>query len=173
MLLFLVSHTLALLNRAYAHYSFIVNYTLYAFLWIFLRGPPPNRDATVDRTKGWAPGVFVTWSEGPVGRAVVLRLAGEGYTVHAGVASVEVGEMVVRRWRNLGSRSGGTVRPVVYDIMDPASITRAAGSIRKFDDEHPNRRLVAVVCDPGSMTISPFQCLDDKQVDVSCLFPIF
>lgn len=173
MLLFLVSHTLALLNRAYAHYSFIVNYTLYAFLWIFLHGPRPNRDATVNRTKGWAPGVFVTCSEGPVGRAVVLRLAEEGYTVHAGVSSEEQGEKMVRQSRNLGLRNGGMIRPIVYDNEDLLSIKRAADSIETYDEKHPNRGLVAVVCEPGSLTISPFRHLDDKQIDVSCSFPIF
>ena len=165
--LVIVSHILALLNRLYAHYSFIVNYALYAILWIFLRGAPPNRDATVNRAKGWSPGVFVACSEGPVGTALVLQLAKEGYTVHAGVSSIDEGEKLVRRWKNLGSSNGGTVRPVVYDISDPLSIRRAADNLQTYDEAHSHRRLVSVICNPGSMIVSPFHSLHDEQIDVS------
>lgn len=173
MFLLILSHTLAILNRTYAHYSFIVNYGLYAFLWIFLRGIPPNRDATVDRKRGWAPGVFVACSEGPVGRAVVVHLAAEGYTVHAGVKSREDEEQLVRQWRNQGNSSGGLVRPVVYDVINPESVEGAIGSIRTYDEKNLNRRLVAVVCDPGEVTAAPFQSLDDEQLDVSRPYETF
>jgi hypothetical protein len=167
MLLFILAHTLAILNRLYAHWSFIVNYTLYAFLWIFLRGIPPNRDATVDRKKGWAPGVFVSCSEGLVGREVALRLASEGYTVHAGVESREEGEKIVRQWKNQGISNGRSIRPVVCDVAKTSSVEGVLDSIRKHDEMNPNQRLVAVVCNPGSLTVTPFQTMDDEQIDVS------
>jgi hypothetical protein len=167
MYLFIIAHTLAILNRLYAHWSFIVNYALYALLWIFLRGIPPNRDATVDRKEGWASGVFVSCSEGLVGREVVLRLAGEGYTVHAGVKSREEGEKIVRQWKNQGVASGGSIQLVVFDMSQPTSVEGAVSSIRTQDEKNPNRRLVAIVCNPGSLTVTPFQTLDDEQIDVS------
>jgi hypothetical protein len=167
MLLFIIAHTLAILNRLYAHWSFIVNYALYAFLWIILRGIPPNRDATVDRKEGWAPGVFVSCSEGLVGRVVALHLASEGYTVHAGVDSREDGEKIVRQWKNQGISSGGLIRPVVCDVSEAASVQGVVDTIRNHDEENPNRRIVAVVCNPGSLTVTPFQALNDEQIDVS------
>lgn len=83
-----LSYALYYLNRAYALWSFGVNYALYGFLYLFLRGIPPTYHTRP--RQGYNPSVFVTGSSEGIGRATSLLLARSGYTVFADVLSESI-----------------------------------------------------------------------------------
>ncbi|KAJ9101369.1 hypothetical protein QFC20_005250 [Naganishia adeliensis] len=137
------SNTLYALNRLYAYWSFLVNYTLYASLWL-LGGIPPNVDARVNKEKGWHPAVFVAMAEGDVGTETVFLLANKGYTVFAAVQSDEHGAALTK-----GLSNG---RGIVDEI-------------RQFGEHNPGRRLVSVVVNVGACPVSPLEYMTDQEIN--------
>lgn len=158
--LHLISNVFYALNRLYAYWSFLVNYTLYTSLWL-LGGIPPNTDARVDADKGWHPAVFVTGCRGDVGRETVRLLAKKGYTVFAAVKSREEGVML---GKGLTS-SHGSIHPILSDLS-AESLEQAVGDIRRYEEENPGRRLVAVVCDAGICALGALEHLTTEEINV-------
>jgi NAD(P)-dependent dehydrogenase (short-subunit alcohol dehydrogenase family) len=156
--LHIVSDILYTLNRLYAYWSFLVNYTLYTCLWA-LGGIPPNVDARVDAKKGWHPGVFVAGCEGEVGLETVRLLAGKGYTVFAAVRSEEEGETLKKGLTS--SKLKGSVHPVLVK-----SLKQAVDGIRRYGENKPGRRLVAVVCNVGISPVGPLESMTDEEINV-------
>lgn len=158
--LHIASNTLYALNRLYAYWSFLVNYTLYTSLWL-LGGIPPNVDARVNKEKEWHPAVFVAMAEGDVGTETVFLLANKGYTVFAAVQSDEHGAAMMKGL----SKAGGSVRPIVCDLS-PGSIHRAFDEIRQFGEQNTSRRLVSVVVNVGACPVSPLEYMTDQEINV-------
>lgn len=156
----LISNVFYALNRLYAYWSFLVNYTLYTSLWL-LGGIPPNTDARVDADKGWHPAVFVTGCRGDVGRETVRLLAKKGYTVFAATKSREEGVML---GKGLTS-SHGSIHPILCDLS-AESLEQAVGDIRRYEEENPGRRLVAVVCDAGICALGALEHLTNEEINV-------
>jgi hypothetical protein len=160
-----VSDILYTLNRLYAYWSFLVNYTLYTALWL-LGGIPPSVDARVNAKKGWFPGVFVTGCEGHVGGETVRLLAGKGYTVFAAVRSEEEGEMLKKGLTS----SSGSVHPVICDLS-AESLQQAVDDIRQIGKDNPGRRIVAVICNVGLCPVGPLAQMTDQEINVRLLIP--
>ncbi|GAA0954692.1 SDR family oxidoreductase [Actinocorallia libanotica] len=66
--------------------------------------------------------VLVTGASTGIGRATALLLAGEGFTVYAGV-----------RKESDGRALGPSVMPIKLDVTDPGQIEEAAGTIDRLD----------------------------------------
>jgi NAD(P)-dependent dehydrogenase (short-subunit alcohol dehydrogenase family) len=66
------------------------------------------------------PSVLITGASTGIGRASALRLAGNGWTVFAGVRDPAAGE------RLAGEASGGRVVPLALEVTDAAQIAQAA-----------------------------------------------
>lgn len=68
--------------------------------------------------------VLITGSSTGIGRACALHLATNGWTVHAGVRKAADGQALQRE-------AGNTLRSIVLDITDAASIASAAAEIHQ------------------------------------------
>src|SRR3954453_19950237 len=103
------------------------------------------------------PSVLVTGAARGIGRATVLRLAGAGWDVIAGVRRADDGTALA------GAGGGGTVTPVTLDITDPAQVAAL--------DEALPARLDAVVNNAGIVVGGPVEAvpLDDlrRQLEVN------
>jgi NAD(P)-dependent dehydrogenase (short-subunit alcohol dehydrogenase family) len=69
------------------------------------------------------PSVLITGASTGIGRATALRLAGNGWTVFAGVRDPAAGE------RLAGEASGGRVVPLALEVTDAAQIAQAASRV--------------------------------------------
>ncbi|MBM9510644.1 SDR family NAD(P)-dependent oxidoreductase [Actinacidiphila acididurans] len=102
--------------------------------------------------------VLVTGATGGLGRAVVRRLAAEGWTVHAGVRRDPGADL--SPWRTTADRSrtegpyAGEIRPVVFDVTDEASVRAAA--------ERIGGRLDALVNSAGLITQGFWEQVPDE-----------
>src|SRR3954465_7536784 len=98
------------------------------------------------------PSVLVTGAARGIGRATVLRLAGAGWDVIAGVRSAEDGEALAA-----DARGGGAVTPVTLDITDSDQLAGLEGALPE--------RLDAVVNNAGIVVGGPIEAvpLDDRR----------
>src|SRR4051794_39154587 len=110
---------------------------------------------------GYGPGmpsVLVTGAARGIGRATVLRLAGAGWDVIAGVRRAEDGEALAA-----DARGGGAVTPVTLDITDSPQLAAL--------EEALPARLDAVVNNAGIVVGGPIEAvpLDDlrRQLEVN------
>ena len=105
--------------------------------------------------------VVITGTSTGIGAATALHLAGLGYQVFAGVRRPADGEA-------LAARSTGSIRPLVIDITDQASVTAAAGEVASVVGE---RGLAGLVNNAGAVWPGPleFQPIDEfrAQLDVN------
>lgn len=104
------------------------------------------------------PSVLVTGASRGIGRATAVRLAGNGWTVHAGVRSEADGAA-------LAAQAGSALRPLVLDITDAGHLASLPGRL----DGH----LDAVVNNAGFALDGPVETisLDDlrRQYEVNVI----
>lgn len=99
------------------------------------------------------PTVLITGASTGIGRATVLRLAGSGWTVLAGVRRAEDGERLV------AEASPGRVAPLQLDVTDGAQIAAAVEEIAGRDAG----RLDALVNNAGIGVGGPLEVLSDEE----------
>ena len=107
--------------------------------------------------------VMVTGAAKGIGHACVLRLAGKGFRVYAGVRSDEDGD-------RLRAEAGENVVPVLVDVTREDTINAAAASLRA--DLH-GRHLIGLVNNAGIAVAGPIEFLPiaelRKQLEVNVI----
>jgi NAD(P)-dependent dehydrogenase (short-subunit alcohol dehydrogenase family) len=115
------------------------------------------------------PSALITGASTGIGEATVLRLAGAGWTVLAGVRSEQDGARLVAK------DSSGRIEPLILDVTDFEQIRRAAGRVSELGrgGEGSPGRLDALVNNAGIGFGGPLELLhpDDlrKQFEVNVL----
>ncbi|MEJ2514860.1 MAG: SDR family oxidoreductase [Gammaproteobacteria bacterium] len=97
--------------------------------------------------------VLVTGTSSGIGRATAITLAGRGWRVYAGVRKTADGEALV-------SEAGDSVVPVILDVTDEASVTRAVGQIR----EETGGRLDGLVNNAGVYHGAPLEMMKPEEI---------
>jgi len=150
-----ISFVLYMLNRIYAQFSFAVNFVLYGFLYLFLRGVPPTYHT---RPKlGYSPGVFVTGAGEGIGKATAILLAKSGYTVFAGVLKLEHKQQLLNQYDSESNETGGSLHPMVCDVLKDEDLRSCVEHIRKIDQNNTSKPFVALVNNAGFCMISPLE----------------
>ncbi|KAJ9106443.1 hypothetical protein QFC21_001589 [Naganishia friedmannii] len=166
----LARNSLYLLNRAYAQWSFLVNFALYSFLWIFLRGIPPSTSTRPSPSEQWHPGVFISDAQSPVGRETALLLARSGYTVFAGVSQLSDGRSLIDVFTSnspLVRIPGGAIHSLLCTTTDKTSVHAAAAAVARSIDANPRTKLVAIVCLAQLQQIAPLEQMSDAAITES------
>jgi NAD(P)-dependent dehydrogenase (short-subunit alcohol dehydrogenase family) len=96
------------------------------------------------------PSVLISGAGRGIGRATALRLAGAGWTVHAGVRKEADGEALT------AAAGGGDVRPLLLDVTDEAQIAALDGQLPE--------RLDAVVNNAGVVVSGPMETLSAAEL---------
>lgn len=168
----LARHSLYLANRLYAQWSFCVNYALYTFLYLFLRGIPPTTSTRPSPGKAWHPAVFISDAHSPVGKATAILLAQSGYVVFAGVPTLAEGTSLVNAFTSSNTSHlrtrGGTIHSLLCISTDPVSIRAVATTVaQSLDATNPQRtKLVAIVCLAHLEQIAPLEHTSDTSISV-------
>lgn len=100
-----------------------------------------------------AKSVVITGTSTGIGRACVERLAGDGWTVYAGVRKVADGEGLV-------AAIAGDVRPVILDVTVPAQLEALASRLR---EDLGGRGLDGLVNNAGVAFGGPIEAISDER----------